>query len=56
VKLVILGFFVINIAFLGCARDNAVAMNLYHPESNDYEKASGITAVITQDMIDRVKK
>jgi hypothetical protein len=41
--------------FTGCARDNAVAMNLYQPDG-DYERASGTTVVITQDMIDRVKK
>jgi len=40
----------------GCARDNAVAMNLYDPNSGDYEVASGITVEITQDMIDNFKK
>jgi hypothetical protein len=43
--------------FLGaCARDNAVAMNLYDPATQDYEVASGVSVEITQDMIDNYKK
>jgi len=44
---------VIFLAIGGCAKDNAVAMNLYEPKSGEVEVSSGVSIEITQDMIDR---
>jgi len=43
-------------AVSGCASKNAVAMNLYNPKSGESERISGISMVITKDMIEEAKR
>ncbi len=47
--------FILAILLNACARDEAVAMNLYDPNSNELEQTSGVCVVITQDMIDKAR-
>jgi PBP1b-binding outer membrane lipoprotein LpoB len=39
-----------------CAKQEPVAMNLYDPSADDVEGISGISVVITQEMIDNAMK
>ncbi len=56
-KLVKLSILAILVAVInGCASSsNAVAMNLYDPNSGEYEETSGVSVVVTQEMIDEAK-
>ncbi len=47
--------FILILFWNGCARDNAVAMNLYQP-NNKEEKVSSISVEITQEMIDKARR
>ena len=47
--------FALALILNACASKEAVAMNLYDPNSSEVEETSGICVVITQDMIDNAQ-
>jgi len=51
----IIYFFLFIYLITGCAKNN-IAMNSYSQNNSNYEESSGISVVVTQEMIDRVKK